>query len=218
MTYKWRYKTPEGFTDLLMNGEGDSLTGLWFEGSRDASKHTVQCEERLLPVFRQTMDWLDVYFAGKAPDFTPKYEIHGLTDFRREVIDSMLAIPFGQTTTYGQIAAELAEKKGIAKMSARAVGGAVGWNPICIIIPCHRVVGSNRSLTGYGGGISNKVSLLRLEGNDMSRFSVPKKSFMNNRVDVEAALDSAERAAAENPVRYSGEEVFGRVRKRIIGK
>ena len=87
----------------------------------------------------------------------------------------MLAIPFGETTTYGDIAAALAKKRGIAKMSAQAVGGAVGWNPICIIIPCHRVVGSGNSLTGYGGGIKNKVALLAHEGLDMERFTVPAK-------------------------------------------
>ena len=92
----------------------------------------------------------------------------GLTPFRREVVDAMLAIPFGETATYGDIAAALAKRHGIAKMSAQAVGGAVGWNPICIIVPCHRVVGANRSLVGYGGGIKNKVGLLALEGLTLS--------------------------------------------------
>ena len=175
MTYQWTYKTPDGFSDLLMNGDGESLTGLWFDGSRDAAKHTTQCEKRLLPVFKDTVKWLEIYFAGENPDFTPNYKIRNITGFRKEVVDYMLAIPYGKTVTYGDIAAGIAKSRGISKMSSRAVGGAVGWNPLCIIIPCHRVVGTNRSLTGYGGGISNKISLLKLERNDMSNFIIPKK-------------------------------------------
>lgn len=175
MTYKYYYKTPAGFSDILMNSDGEYLTGLWFEGSRDTSKHTLDCEEKLLPIFEDTVKWLDIYFSGKSPDFIPKYKIVNLTDFRREVINIMLGIPFGETKTYGEIAQLIARKQGIANMSSRAIGGAVGWNPICIIIPCHRVVGSNRSLTGYGGGINNKVALLKHENNDMSKFIIPKK-------------------------------------------
>ena len=166
MTCKCKYKTPEGFDDLWMNSDGDVLTGLWFNGSRDQSKHRLDCGERDLPVFRETRRWLDIYFSGRQPDFTPPYRIDGLTPFRRAVTDAMLAIPFGETTTYGALAAALAKKRGLAKMSARAVGGAVGWNPICIIIPCHRVVGASGSLTGYGGGIRNKITLLSLEAHE----------------------------------------------------
>ena len=172
MTFQCKYKTPEGFSDLWMNSDGDVLTGLWFEGSRDPSKHRFDGGGRDLPVFRETRRWLDIYFSGRQPDFTPSYRIDGLTPFRKDVVDAMLAIPFGETTTYGDIAAALAEKRGLAKMSARAVGGAVGWNPLCILVPCHRVVGSNKSFTGYGGGIRNKIALLRLEGHDLSRFAV----------------------------------------------
>lgn len=175
MIYKYYYKTPDGFSDMLMTSDGEYLTGLWFDGSRGASKHISDCEEKLLPVFEDTIKWLGIYFSGKSPDFIPKYRIANLTDFRREVIDRMLEIPFGETRTYGEIAKVIAKKRGTAKMSSRAVGRAVGWNPICIIIPCHRVVGANSSLTGYGGGISNKVALLRHENNDMSKFTVPKK-------------------------------------------
>ena len=160
----FKYKTPDGFDDLWMSSDGEVLTGLWFEGSRGQSKHRLDCEERDLPVSRETRRWLDIYFSGRQPDFTPRYRMDNLTPFRREVVDAMLEIPFGATTTYGDIAAALAKKHGIAKMSAQAVGGAVGWNPICIIVPCHRVIGANRSLTGYGGGIANKVRLLSLEG------------------------------------------------------
>ena len=159
----WKYKTPDGFSDLLLNSDGEYLTGLWFEGSADGSKHTSFGEEKELPVFRETCQWLDFYFAGKNPDFTPRYKINGLTPFRQEVIEIMKTIPYGETITYGEIAAIIDKKRGLTRMSAQAVGGAVGWNPICIIIPCHRVIGANGSLTGYGGGIANKIALLAHE-------------------------------------------------------
>ena len=176
MVCKCRYKTPQGFDDMWMNSDGEMLTGLWFEGSRGQSKHRLDCEERDLPVFRETRRWLDIYFSGRQPGFTPRYRMDGLTPFRREVVDSMLAIPFGETATYGDIAHALAKKHGIAKMSAQAVGGAVGWNPICIIVPCHRVVGAGQSLVGYGGGIKNKVGLLALEGLTLSCLNAAGRS------------------------------------------
>ena len=176
MTYKQTYQTPEGFSNMLMNSDGEYLTGLWFEGSRDSSKHEIDCEERDLPIFRDTIKWLDIYFSGKDPNFKPKYKIERLTPFRKEVIDIMNNIPFGETLTYNDISKIIAKNRGIKRMSSQAVGGAVGWNPICIIIPCHRVVGTNGSLAGYGGGIKNKVALLTLEKNDMSKFFVPIKS------------------------------------------
>lgn len=173
--YKWKYNTPERFTNIYMNSDGEYLTGLWFEGSRDSSKHTLECEEKELPIFKETSKWLDIYFSGKNPNFIPKYKINNLTPFRKEVIDIMNTIPYGKTITYNDISKIIANNRGINKMSSQAVGGAVGWNPICIIIPCHRVVGTNGSLTGYGGGIQNKVSLLKLEGTNMEEFFVPKK-------------------------------------------
>lgn len=175
MVYKWIYKIPENFDDMLMNSDGEYLTGLWFIGSRDASRHITDCEEKNLEIFRKTSKWLDIYFSGKTPNFTPKYNIVNLTPFRQEVIDIMNSIPFGSTLTYNDISKKIAKKRVLKRMSAQAVGGAVGWNPICIIIPCHRVVGSNGSLTGYGGGIKNKVALLTHEQNDMSEYFVPKK-------------------------------------------
>ena len=106
---------------------------------------------------------------------TPKYKINNLTPFRKQVIDIMNTIPYGKTLTYSDIAKIIAEDKGIKRMSSQAVGGAVGWNPICIIIPCHRVVGTSGNLTGYGGGMSNKVALLTSEHIDMSKFFIPKE-------------------------------------------
>lgn len=173
--FKYTYHTPDGFSDIWMDSDGEFLTGLRFEGSRYHSGCPQKGEVKLLPVFEETINWLDVYFQGKNPEFLPQYRVDDLTPFRKEVIDRMMEIPFGKTVSYGEIAESLAKAHVIPRMSSRAVGGAVGWNPICIIIPCHRVIGANRSLTGYGGGILNKISLLKLEGHDMTAFSVPKK-------------------------------------------
>ena len=175
MTYKHIYRTPDGLDDMMMNSDGDFLTGLWFINSRDQTKHKIDCEEKDLSVFRETCRWLDIYFSGRQPGFTPPYRIENFTPFRKEVSDIMLSIPFGETMTYGDIASRIAKVHGIKKMSSRAVGGAVGWNPLCIIVPCHRVIGSNKSITGYGGGIKNKIALLRLEKHDISNFIIPTK-------------------------------------------
>lgn len=173
MSYRFMYKTPERFSDIILTSDGENLTGLYFEDSKDSSKHTTRCKEKDLAIFRQTGHWLDIYFRGQTPDFTPQYKLAGLTPFRQDVIDVMCTIPFGETLTYGDIAKAIAKKRKLERMSAQAVGGAVGWNPICIIIPCHRVVGANGYLTGYGGGIRNKVALLEHENNDMTRFFMP---------------------------------------------
>ena len=166
MNYICKYKTPDGFDDLVMCGDGEALTGLWFEGSRDDWRNTRECERRETLVFRDTRRWLDEYFAGRDPDFTPNYRIEGLTPFRQAVIDEMLRIPYGATVSYGDIAKAISEKRE-GRVSAQAVGRAVGWNPICSIIPCHRVIGADGSLIGYGGGLGNKVSLLAREGVDV---------------------------------------------------
>ena len=160
MVYFRKYKTPGGFDDLLMYSDGVSLTGLWFEGSRDEIKHKKNCEEKQLPIFIEAEKWLDRYFSGNPKTDLPQMKIDGFTAFRRDVFEIMKSIPYGKTMTYGEIAEKIARKRGLKKMSAQAVGGAVGWNPICIMIPCHRVVGTDGSLTGYGGGIENKRQLL----------------------------------------------------------
>ncbi len=169
------YPTPEGFDDLLMSTDGEVLTGLWFAGSRDENKHPLGVVETrhgtsLPHVIHDTSRWLDLYFTGCQPDFTPAYRLDGLTPFRKAVLDIVCEIPFGRTVTYGQIAKRIVEtfpetSPKPRKMSAQAVGGAVGWNPICLIVPCHRVMGANGKLTGYGGGLHNKIALLKLEGN-----------------------------------------------------
>lgn len=165
------YKTPSNFSDMIMCSDGEYLTGLWFVGSNDDG----DMENKNLPIFEEVRTWLDIYFSGKNPSFTPKYKINDLTPFREEVFDIMNSISYGDVLTYNDIAKKIAKKRGIEKMSSQAVGGAVGWNPICIIVPCHRVVGANGNLTGYAGGINNKIELLKLEGNDMNRFFVKKK-------------------------------------------
>lgn len=125
-------------------------------------------------ILSEAKRWLDVYFSGEEPNFTPPLHPIG-SPFRQAVWQILLQIPYGQTTTYGEIARQLAEKHGIAHMSAQAVGGAVGHNEVSIIIPCHRVVGTNGSLTGYAGGIDKKIRLLELEKTDMTNFFIPKK-------------------------------------------
>lgn len=172
-TYTHHHYSPLGAITLASDGE--NLTGLWFDGQKYfGAGLPEQPEQRKLAVFEQTVNWLDIYFSGKAPDFTPALSLRG-TPFRRAVWEIMLTIPFGQTMTYGEIAGRLAAQMGIAKMSAHPVGGAVAHNPISLIIPCHRVVGSNGSLTGYAGGLEKKVRLLQMEKADMSTFFIPRK-------------------------------------------
>lgn len=173
MTYTYHYDSPLG--GIVLSSNGKELTGLWFDGQKYfGDTLPKEYEEKDLPVFGQAARWLDIYFSGKAPDFTPPL-LMKTTPFRKAVWEIMLAIPFGQTMTYGEIADKIAEQKGLSKMSAQAVGGAVGHNSISLIIPCHRVVGTNGSLTGYAGGIDKKVQLLTLEKVDMASLFVPKK-------------------------------------------
>ena len=147
-----------------MASDGDALIGLWFDGQKYfADVLDDEYEERKLPVFEETDRWLDAYFDGKEPEHTPPLRLK-TSEFRREVWEIMLTIPYGASMTYGEIAKKIAEKRGISTMSAQAVGGAVGHNAISIIIPCHRVIGSDGSLTGYAGGIERKRALLKLEG------------------------------------------------------
>lgn len=173
MDYIYHYLSPLG--KITLSGNGTELTGLWFDGQKYyGDTLSEKYEERNLPVFQQTVRWLDIYFSGKAPDFTPPL-LMKTTPFRKAVWKIMLEIPYGKTMTYGEIAHRIAKQRGLPTMSAQAVGGAVGHNSISIIIPCHRVVGTNGSLTGYAGGIDKKVQLLTLEKADMSSFFVPQK-------------------------------------------
>ena len=167
------YNSPIG--NMLIAADEIGLTGLWFEGQKYFAntlpdEHISQETEILV----ETKKWLDVYFSGEKPKFTPPLHLEGST-FRQAVWQILLQIPYGQTITYGEIASKLTETKNGSRMSAQAVGGAVGHNEISIIIPCHRVVGTNGSLTGYAGGIDKKISLLELEHVDMSSLFIPKK-------------------------------------------
>lgn len=164
MDYIDHYDSPLG--GITLASDGTALTGLWFDGQKYfADTLAEEYEERELPVFAQAVKWLDIYFSGKNPGFTPTLSMR-TTAFRKRVWEIMLRIPFGQTMTYGEIACCIAEEKGIPHMSAQAVGGAVAHNSISLIIPCHRVVGSDGSLTGYAGGTDKKIALLKLEGTD----------------------------------------------------
>ena len=156
-----RYKSSLG--DIVLASDGKCLTGLWFDDQKNSgSILSGSFPEAELPVFREAKRWLDVYFSGNAPDFTPSIKIIG-TPFMRSVLEAVLNIPYGSTKTYGEIAEEIAAKEGIPRMSAQAVGGALAHNPILLIVPCHRVVGKDGSLTGYAGGIERKQKLLEME-------------------------------------------------------
>lgn len=173
MIFTDEYSSPLG--EITLACDESALIGLWFNGQKHfANIPPADAERRQTPLLDETKRWLDIYFSGKEPDFLPPLR-YDTTPFRRLVCDIMLTIPYGKTMTYGDIAAVVAERRGISRMSAQAVGGAVGHNPISIMIPCHRVVGSNGSLTGYGGGIQRKVKLLELEKADTSRFFIPKR-------------------------------------------
>ena len=161
MNYVTHYESPIG--GITIASDGDAVIGLWFDGQKYfADTLSSEHEEADLPVFDQVRQWLDIYFSGRDPGFTPPLKM--LTSpFRKRVWEIMLEIPFGKTMTYGEIAARIAEEKGLNSMSAQAAGGAVGHNAISLIIPCHRVVGSSGSLTGYAGGIDKKAWLLQME-------------------------------------------------------
>ena len=173
MTYICKYNSPLGVITLA--GSSEALTGLWFDGQKYFGDNLPnEYKQDRLPVFDETVKWLDIYFSGRNPGFMPPLSFNA-SPFRKTVWEILLTIPYGKTMTYREIADKIAAQKGIESMSAQAVGGAVGHNPISIIVPCHRVVGTNGSLTGYAGGIERKTKLLELEQADMSGFFVPKK-------------------------------------------
>lgn len=173
MQYTNYYHSPIG--DITLASNGDKLTGLWFNNQKYyANTLTLEHEEKNLPIFDQTKKWLDIYFHKKEPNFTPPLYLNA-SPFRLAVWEILRAIPYGKTITYGEIAKKIAIQQKVKSMSAQAVGGAVGHNPISIIIPCHRVIGTNGSLIGYAGGIDKKISLLLLEGLDMKKLVITKK-------------------------------------------
>jgi methylated-DNA-[protein]-cysteine S-methyltransferase len=190
--YTAQYDSPLGEITLACNKE--AIIGLWFNGQKHFgatlpaegnSTAVVPSGNRLLdpngpptlaqngnPLLEDARRWLDLYFSGQNPDFLPPLQ-YSTTPFCKTVYDILLSIPYGETMTYGQIAAKVAEQQGIEKMSAQAVGGAVGRNPIALMIPCHRVVGAGGNLTGYAGGLDRKLKLLELEKADTNHFFMP---------------------------------------------
>lgn len=173
MVYTCKYQSPLG--DILLAADEIGLTGLWFEGQKYFANTLPDVYfSQETEILAEAKKWMDAYFSGEEPKFTPPLHPSG-SEFRQAVWQILLQIPYGQTITYGEIAGKMAEIKNTSRMSAQAVGGAVGHNEISIIIPCHRVVGTNGSLTGYAGGIDKKIALLELEHADMNHLFVPKK-------------------------------------------
>lgn len=166
MNVVW-YDSPLGRICLAADEVG--LTGLWFQGAKYFGQILDdQQTEGETAVLTETKRWLDAYFAGRIPQFTPNLHLIG-SDFRQSVWRLLWNIPYGQTTTYGALARQLAQQQGKAHLAAQAVGGAVGHNPISLIVPCHRVLGADGSLTGYAGGVERKAALLRLEQETMKK-------------------------------------------------
>lgn len=160
---------------LLLAADDIGLVGLWLNGDRFYANLLANCESvvKETPILEAVKRWLDVYFSGREPKIELPIHLIG-TPFRQEVWQLLLQIPYGKVITYGDLAKKMAEKRGVAYMSAQAIGGAVGHNEISIIIPCHRVIGANGNLTGYAGGIDKKLKLLELEGVDTKKLFLPK--------------------------------------------
>lgn len=193
MMYTQNYHSPLG--DILLASDGENLTGLWFQGQRYfASTLPGDHEEKDVPAFAAVREWLDIYFSGRDPGFTPPLSFSA-TDFRKQVWDRLLMIPYGETVTYGEIAAQIARENGEPGMSAQAVGGAVGRNPIALIIPCHRVIGADGSLTGYAGGLERKQALLEMEREGIrsaeQKIKIPASGLFENQDGANAFEDSA---------------------------
>lgn len=175
MCYEINYGSPIGNMIVVCDGRQEHIVGLWIEGQkyfRGKLKEEPAVQEDI-PVLQKAASWLDAYFAGENPAVSELPLAPGGGAFRQEVWKMLCEIPYGSVTTYGEIARKIAAGMGRESMSAQAVGGAVAHNPISVIIPCHRVVGTNGSLTGYAGGIDKKIKLLEHEGVDVSAFSMP---------------------------------------------
>lgn len=174
MQYTSIYQSPVG--EMLLAADEVGVVGLWFKDE----KYYAYCldkenEPRETHIIKKLKRWLDIYFEGREPDFTPPLHMIG-TQFQIEVWNILREIPYGKTTTYNEIAKKIAKNRGVERMSAQAVGTAVGKNSINLIVPCHRVVGTNNSLAGYAGGIDKKITFLKLEGAYKDEYFVPKHS------------------------------------------
>ena len=168
MRYIHYYESPIG--QIMLTADEQGLTGLMLQGEDWplAERH----HECITPAINSSVSWLDIYFSGNIPDFVPPLRLQG-SPFQLEVWELLLKIPYGEVITYGDLAKHIAKNRGIKRMSAQAVGGAVGSNPVSIIVPCHRVIGANGNLTGYASGLDNKIALLKQEGFDMNQFHIP---------------------------------------------
>lgn len=175
MYYGTHYQSPVG--EIYLAGDEEHIVGLWIGSQKYRTKTMPEgiVENPDARSLQRGIQWLDAYFAGNNPECSRLSLAPAGGEFKQVVWQILTEIPYGQTMTYGEVAKEAARRMGRKTMSAQAVGGAVGHNPISIMIPCHRVVGSNGSLTGYAGGIDKKISLLTHEGVDMTKLFVPKK-------------------------------------------
>ena len=163
------YESPLG--RITVAADGEALIGLWFDHQRYfAGTLDREFKTATLPIIKETFRWLDVYFEGQIPAFTPAIHLRG-SELRRYVWNILLSIPYGQTVTYGEITDRVARERGIKRMAAQAIGSAIGHNPISLIIPCHRVIGADGSLKGYAGGLDKKAVLLKLEGVNPSLYN-----------------------------------------------
>lgn len=175
MVYLSEFKTSNSaLGDITITASDKGLTGLWMEGQEPKCRASQIIRKDGHPVIKAAKEWLQSYFAKENPSIADLRLLPEGSEFGQNVWSILCKIPYGEVVTYGDIAREIAGQRGLARMSAQAVGGAVGSNPISIIIPCHRVVGTNNSLTGYGGGIPKKIWLLTHEGIDMSKYFVPQ--------------------------------------------
>ena len=188
MQYTQSYDSPLGRIVIACDDEG--LTGLWFDDGRPLPDE--EYEQAPHPHHAAASRWLDDYFVRKDPGFLPPLHLTG-TPFQNEVWEELLRIPFGQTKSYGKVAAEIARKRGIPSMSAQAVGGAAGSNKIAVIVPCHRLIGADGNLTGYSGGLERKIVLLALEGADLSRMYLPKKKTPPAESEAAVSRDNTEK-------------------------
>lgn len=180
MLYSSKLQSPFGDITAVTNGE--QLVEMLLPGQSSQMEEVItEVSKKNIDVLKITQEWLDIYFTGKEPDFMPKIKPEG-TAFREAVWGILLKIPYGEVTTYGWIAEEIARERGIEKMSAQAIGGAVSHNPISIIVPCHRVIGKGGNLTGYGGGLGLKIKLLKFENSYSDEFWLPKSYYQSKDV------------------------------------
>lgn len=181
MQYTTRYASPLG--EILLACDDEGMTGLWFVGQKYYGNGLAkERAEKDHPILKEACSWLDCYFAGGKPEKLPPIHLVG-TDFRREVWELLLKLPYGTVTTYRKLGRELARRRRLPHMSAQAIGGAVGHNPVSILVPCHRVVGTDGSLTGYAGGTDKKAALLTLEQVEVV-FSQKRGWFLNRQENM----------------------------------